>query len=111
MAETAESSSAELLRKALNAASQFDLKMAISGTPDQPNLKLKSSLDKLIGDVLGAELKAKVAEHKAALQARLSESLAGPTAELSSKGGFLDDYSGQLDERRKALKALLKDLR
>jgi uncharacterized protein (TIGR03545 family) len=111
VAETAESSSADLLRKALNAASQFDLKMAISGTPDQPNLKLKSSLDKLIGDVLGAELKAKVAEHKAALQARLSESLAGPTAELSSKGGFLDDYSGQLDERRKALKALLKDLR
>ena len=61
--------------------------------------------------MLGAELKAKVAEHKAALQARLSESLAGSTAELSSKGGFLDDYSGQLDERREALKALLKDLR
>ncbi|MBB3048773.1 uncharacterized protein (TIGR03545 family) [Litorivivens lipolytica] len=111
VAETAESSSAELLRKALTAAKQFDLKMAISGNPEDPSLKLKSSLDKLIGDVLGAELKAKVAEHKAELQSKLSESLSGSTAKLEGKGGFLDDYKGQLEEKRNALKALLKDLR
>lgn len=111
VADSAQSKAAELLRKALGSTEQFDLKALISGNPDDPKIKLQSSLDKLIGNALGAEVKAKVAEHKAALQEKLAASLQGPTSNLAGSGAFLDDYQAQLDSRRDALKALGKDLR
>lgn len=111
IADSAQSKTAELLRKALGSTEQFDLKALISGNPSDPTIKLQSSLDKLIGKALGAEVKAKVAEQKAALQEKLAASLQGPTSKLAGSGAFLDDYQAQLDSRRDALKALGKDLR
>lgn len=109
--DSAQSKTAELLRKALGSTEQFDLKALISGNPSDPKIKLQSSLDQLIGKALGAEVKAKVTEQKAALQEKLAASLQGPTSDLAGSGAFLDDYQAQLDSRRDALKALGKDLR
>ncbi len=111
VAETAENKTAELMRKALASASQFDLKMFLSGSPDDPELRLKSSLDSLIGDVLGAEVNAKVAEKKAELKSELDKVLAEPTAKLGAQGASLDKYQGQLQQYREQLNALLKELR
>ena len=111
VADSAQSKTAQLLRKALASADQFDLKAIINGDLDDPTIKLKSSLDNLIGKALGAEVKAKVAEQKAALQEKLAAQLQDPTAKLAGSGAFLDDYKSRLGSQSDALKALLKDMR
>lgn len=111
VADSAQSKTAQLLRKALASADQFDLKAIINGDLDDPTIKLKSSLDSLIGKALGAEVKANVAEQKAVLQEKLAAQLQDPTAKLADSGAFLDDYKNQLSSQRDALKALLKEMR
>ncbi len=111
VAENAQSKTAQLLRSALASAEQFDLKAFVSGNPDEPSIKLKSSLDQLIGKALGAEVQAKIAEQKALLQEKLSASLAQQTGKLGDSSNDLDTYQNQLDARNGELKALLAQLR
>lgn len=111
VADSAQSKTAELLRKALGSADQFDLKAFINGDLNDPTIRLKSSLNSLIGKALGAEVKAKVAEQKAALQEKLAAQLQDPTAKLADSGAFLETYKAQLTSQREALKALLAGMR
>ena len=111
VADSAQSKTAQILRKALASADQFDLKAIIDGDLNDPTIKLKSSLDSLIGKALGDEVKAKVAEQKAALQEKLAAQLQDPTAKLAGSGAFLDDYKNRLGTQREALKSLLTQMR
>ncbi|HCS27583.1 MAG TPA: hypothetical protein DIW43_09010 [Spongiibacteraceae bacterium] len=111
VADSAQTKTAQLLRKALASADQFDLKAMINGDLDDPAIKLKSSLDNLIGKALGAEVAAKVAEQKAVLQEKLAAQLQDPTAKLADSGAFLEEYKSKLGSQRDALKDLLKEMR
>ncbi|MFT5574970.1 MAG: hypothetical protein ACI89D_000482 [Bermanella sp.] len=111
VADSAQSKTAVLMRKALSSADQFDLSVIINGSLDDPKIKLKSSLDNLIGKALGAEVAAKVAEQKAVLQEKLAAQLQDPTATLAGSSGFLDEYGNIVGNQRDALKALLKNMR
>ncbi len=111
VSDSAQSKTANLMRTALGSAEQFDLKAIINGDLNAPQIKLKSSLDNLIGKALGAEVTAKVAQQKAVLQEKLAAQLQDPTAKLAGSGAFLDEYKNLLGNQRDALKALIKEMR
>ncbi len=104
------SSSSKTLARALSAVSEFDLDLDIGGSLDKPELGMKSSLDKALGQALGAEFKAKVAEQQGELEQKLAAALGPELSALSGRGGALDGFGSAIGSRRDALKALLKQL-
>ena len=105
-----ENATAKSLASALEGVSKLVMDMNVNGSVDDPIIKLKSNLDRILGDVLGAELKARVkeweGEMKAELQAKYGDKLSG----LQEKKELLGSYQSLLGDREAALQALMKEL-
>lgn len=106
----ADNSTAKSLAAALEGVSKLVMDMDVNGSVDDPLIKLKSNLDSIIGDVLGAELKNRVnewqGEMKTELQAKYGDKLSG----LQEKRELLGSYKALLGDREAALQALMQEL-
>ncbi|MGB1905999.1 MAG: hypothetical protein ACPHN3_01635, partial [Spongiibacter sp.] len=105
-----DNATAKSLASALKGVSKLVMDMNVNGSVDDPIIKLKSNLDRILGDVLGAELKARVkeweGEMKTELQAKYGDKLSG----LQEKKELLGSYQSLLGDREAALQALMKEL-
>lgn len=111
VAEGGSSEKLATLARALTQVSEFDLDMLVGGSIEQPELGLKSNLDRILGEAVGAEFKAKLAEKQGQLQAKLSETLAPQLSALSGQADLLEPFASQIGVSRDALKSLLGNLR
>ncbi|NRQ44213.1 TIGR03545 family protein [Rheinheimera sp. YQF-2] len=100
----------------LNQQQQIPLNIATSGLISEPDVSIRSSLDKLLGDALLGEAKQKVAAYQSELQAKLNSqlqtALAGQqdwAALLTQQDGAAADASGSIEEMLNAKLADVKD--
>lgn len=100
----------------LNQQQQIPLNIATSGLISEPDVSIRSSLDKLLGDALLGEAKQKVAAYQSELQAKLNSQLqtglAGQqdwAALLTQQDGAAADASGSIEEMLNAKLADVKD--
>lgn len=99
----------------LNQQQQIPLNIAATGLVSAPEVSIRSSLDKLLGDALLGEAKQKVAAYQAELQAKLNSQLqsglAGQqdwAALLTQQDGEVADVSASIDTM---LNAKLNDVK
>lgn len=100
----------------LNQQQQIPLNIATSGLISAPDVSIRSSLDKLLGDALLGEAKQKVAAYQSELQAKLNSQLqtglAGQqdwAALLAQQDGAATEASGSIEEMLNAKLADVKD--
>lgn len=103
---------AELLSK----QSQIPLSLSAKGLISDPEVSIRSSLDRLIGDALLGEAKEKIAalqtKLRSQLDAKLQEQLGGQSdwlAMLDQQEGEASDLQGSIDEMLKAKLAGVKE--
>jgi len=104
------------LANLLNQQQQIPLNIATTGLISAPEVSIRSSLDKILGDALLGEAKQKVAAYQAELQAKLNSQLqtglAGQqdwAALLTQQDGELADISGSIENMLSAKMADVKD--
>lgn len=100
----------------LNQQQQIPLNISASGLISAPEVSIRSSLDKLLGDALLGEAKQKVAAYQSQLQAKLDSQLqtglAGQqdwAAMLSQQDGEIADVSASIENMLNAKLADVKD--
>ena len=100
----------------LNQQQQIPLNISASGLISAPEVSIRSSLDKLLGDALLGEAKQKVAAYQSQLQAKLDSQLqtglAGQqdwAAMLSQQDGEVADVSASIENMLNAKLADVKD--
>ena len=100
----------------LNQQQQIPLNIATSGLISEPEVSIRSSLDKLLGDALLGEAKQKVAAYQNELQAKLNSQLqtglAGQqdwAALLTQQDGAATEASGSIEEMLNAKLADVKE--
>ena len=100
----------------LNQQSQIPLSITANGLVSEPDVSVRSSLDKLLGDALLGEAKQKLAAYQSELQAKLDSQLqsglAGQqdwAALLSQQDGEVADLSASVDDMLNAKLADVKD--
>jgi uncharacterized protein (TIGR03545 family) len=101
---------AKLLATALEDVTKLVMNMSVNGTVDQPAIKLKSNLDSILGDVLGAELKSQLGEVEGKLKIKLSADYGPQIAKFQDKQNMLSQYKDLLGDREAALQALMKEM-
>lgn len=104
------------LASLLNQQQQIPFNIATTGVISAPDVSIRSSLDKLLGDALLGEAKQKVAAYQAELQAKLDSplqnGLAGQqdwAALLNQQEGEVADISGNIENMLNAKLADVKD--
>ncbi|MBW2941260.1 TIGR03545 family protein [Zhongshania aquimaris] len=111
VAKTAsDNKTANLLAAALEDVSKLVMDLSVNGTVNDPAIKLKSNLDRILGDVLGAELKSQLADAQTKLKSKLSEDYGPQMAQLQDKQNMLSQYQDLLGDREAALQALMKEM-
>ncbi|MGP9802035.1 TIGR03545 family protein [Rheinheimera sp. NSM] len=104
------------LASLLNQQQQIPLNIATTGLISAPEVSIRSSLDKLLGDALLGEAKQKVAAYQSELQAKLNSQLqsglAGQqdwAALLTQQDGAVTDAGSSIDTMLNAKLADVKD--
>ncbi|MEH8016477.1 TIGR03545 family protein [Rheinheimera muenzenbergensis] len=104
------------LASLLNQQQQIPFNIATTGVISAPDVSIRSSLDKLLGDALLGEAKQKIAAYQAELQAKLDSplqnGLAGQqdwAALLNQQEGEVADISGNIENMLNAKLADVKD--
>ena len=104
------------LSSLLNQQQQIPLTIATTGALSAPEVSIRSSLDKLLGDALLGEAKQKVAAYQSKLQAKLDAQLqtglAGQqdwAAMLTQQDGDISDISNSIEQMLNAKLADVKD--
>jgi uncharacterized protein (TIGR03545 family) len=111
VAKTAsDNKTANLLAAALEDVSKLVMDLSVNGTVNDPAIKLKSNLDRILGDVLGAELKSQLADAQTKLKSKLSEDYGPQMTQLQDKQNMLSQYQDLLGDREAALQALMKEM-
>ena len=98
------------LASALEGVNQLVMDLNVKGSVDDPIIRLKSNLDRILGDVLGEELKGRVDELKGELQNKLQEQYGDQLARLQQNKDILGQYSQLLGDREAALQAVMKEM-
>ena len=100
----------------LNQQSQIPLSITANGLVSEPDVSVRSSLDKLLGDALLGEAKQKLASYQSELQAKLDSQqqsgLAGEqdwAALLNQQDGEVANLSASIDDMLNAKLADVKD--
>tara|TARA_R110001592_G_scaffold1874_4_gene11360 strand:+ start:3899 stop:5542 length:1644 start_codon:yes stop_codon:yes gene_type:complete len=101
---------ATLLAAALEDVSKLVMDLSVNGTVNEPAIKLKSNLDGILGDVLGAELKSQLGDVQEKLKTKLSADYGPQIAKFQDKQNMLGQYQDLLGDREAALKALMKEM-
>lgn len=104
------------LAELLNKQSQIPLSVGAKGLISAPEVSIRSSLDRLIGDALLGEAKEKIAalqtKLRSQLESKLQEQLGGQTewlAMLDQQDGETNAIQGSIDEMLKAKLGSVKD--
>lgn len=106
----ADNETAKILAQALEGVSKLVMDLNVNGTVDDPIIKLKSNLDSILGDVLGAKLKSELADVKSKVQQQIKADYGNEIASLKEKQNILGEYQQLLGDREAAFQALLKQL-
>lgn len=100
----------------LSKQAQIPLSLSATGLISDPEVSIRSSLDRLIGDALLGEAKEKIAalqtKLRSQLDAKLQEQLGGQSdwlAMLDQQEGEANELQGSIDEMLKAKLASVKD--
>ena len=100
----------------LNQQSQIPLSITASGLVSEPEVSVRSSLDKLLGDALLGEAKQKIAAYQSQLQAKLNEQLQSGlsgqqdwAAMLTQQDGEVADISNRIEQMLNARLADAKE--
>jgi uncharacterized protein (TIGR03545 family) len=101
---------ATLLATALEDVSKLVMDLSVNGTVNEPAIKLKSNLDRILGDVLGAELKSQLGDVQEKLKTKLSADYGPQIAKFQDKQNLLGQYQDLLGDREAALRALIKEM-
>lgn len=106
----ADNETAQTLAKALEGVSKLVMDLNVNGSVEDPIVKLKSNLDSILGDVLGAKLKSELAKVKGEVQQKIQADYGDKIASLQEKQNVLGEYQQLLGDREAAFQALLKQL-
>lgn len=101
---------ATLLAAALEDVSKLVMDLSVNGTVNEPAIKLKSNLDGILGDVLGAELKSQLGDVQEKLKTKLSTDYGPQIAKFQDKQNMLGQYQDLLGDREAALKTIMKEM-
>ncbi len=105
-----QNATAQRLAKALEGVSQLAMDMKVGGSVDNPIIKLKSNLDRILGDVLGEEVKGRLKEIEGELKTDIQSKYGSELSQLQEKRELLASYQSLLGDREAALNALMQEL-
>ena len=88
----------------------FDLQLGLKGNIEQPELSLKSNLDKALSKAFGQQASKKLDQYKQDLRTQLSTELAPQLQGLSKDADFITAIKEQLANKQNELKAFSKGL-
>lgn len=91
----------------LNQQQQIPLNIATTGLLDAPEVSIRSSLDKLLGDALLGEAKQKVASYQADLQAKLNSQLQTGLAGQQDWSALLTQQDGEVANISQSIEQML----
>ncbi len=82
----------------------------VKGSVDDPIIKLKSNLDRILGDILGEELKGQLKQAENKLKTELQTKYADKISVLEQNKDLLGEYSALLNDKEAAMQALMNEL-
>jgi uncharacterized protein (TIGR03545 family) len=85
-----ESKTSRIIASALSSVNQFDLMLSAIGDYTQPDVSIKSSLDKILKDALKTQLKSETNNLKGEIEQKLEQQLSGKLSALDKKSASLD---------------------
>ena len=91
----------------LNKQTQIPLSLNASGLISQPEVSIRSSLDKVLGDALLGEAKQKVAQLQTELQSRVEQQLNTGLAPSQSLTSLLGEQNAQLNDISGSIEQML----
>ncbi len=97
---------ARRMARAIEGVSGFRLDLGLSGSLASPKISLDSNLDNIIGQALGDEVRAELAEARTELEEKLRAELEPRLDELAGRQQALEQYRERIDQRREALRSI-----
>lgn len=91
----------------LNKQTQIPLSLSANGLISQPEVSIRSSLDKVLGDALLGEAKQKVAQLQTELQARVEQQLNTGLAPSQSLSALFNQQDAQLNDINSSIEQML----
>jgi len=82
--------------RALAGVDHLALRVELGGTVDDPEIRLSSDLDRLLGDAVGREARGQAAKLEKRLRAAIGERVKGPIGEATGGIGDLGELDGRL---------------
>ncbi|MBU2069003.1 MAG: TIGR03545 family protein [Gammaproteobacteria bacterium] len=95
------------LASLLNQQQQIPFDIATTGVISAPDVSIRSSLDKLLGDALLGEAKQKVAAYQTELQAKLDSQLQNGLAGQQDWASVLNQQDGEVTELSASIESML----
>lgn len=99
-------STVQRLARAIEGVSAFRLDLGLSGSLGSPEISLDSNLDNIIGQALGDEARAEIAEARKELEQKLRAELEPKLNDLAGRQQALEQYREQINQRREALRKI-----
>lgn len=97
---------ANRIARAIEGVSGFRLDLGLSGSLGSPKIRLDSNLDNIIGQALGDEARAELAEARNELEQKLRAELEPKLGQLAGRQQALEQYREQIGQRREALRSI-----
>lgn len=104
------STSSTVIANTLTSVKNFGMELAVNGPVSDPDVKVKSSLDNLLGKALGEQLKQQSEVLRTKLTKSLKEQMAPQLNKLNKNGNFLGDIEKLLAGKKSELGSLTKGL-
>lgn len=92
------------LARAIEGVDAFNMELGLGGTPRSPEIRLRSDLDRIIGNAIGEEARREFAQAREELEQQLHAELAPRMEALAERERQLEAYAEQIEERRAALR-------
>ncbi|MCR8922478.1 TIGR03545 family protein [Dasania sp. GY-MA-18] len=105
-----DSNSQQIIAGLLQDIDSFDLQLGLKGDIEQPELSLKSNLDKALSKAFGQQASKKMDQYKQDLRAQLSAELAPQLQGLTQDADFITAIKEQLANKQNELKVFSKGL-
>ncbi len=92
------------LARAIEGVDAFNMELGLGGTLRSPEIRLRSDLDRIIGNAIGDEARRELAQAREALEEELQAELRPQVERLAERERQLEAYQEQIEERRTALR-------
>ena len=100
---------AEAIASALSDVKAFHLGAIVTGTPQNPDVKVTSDLDAVLKNAMGKMMAEQAARLEADLKTAIAEKVAGPLEDLKKQLGGFGGVGDELTSRNDALNNLLNE--